>query len=253
MNHFFVTPKDIREDQVLITGSDVGHITRSLRLSAKDKITVADGEGNKYLVELIRTTNEVVEGQIIEEIERKVESTVEITLIQGVPKRKKKMDLIVQKCTELGIDKIIPIITERTVVKLTDKKANKRQDRWQKIALEAAKQSRRAKVPTIAKIKDFAQMPAVASDDLALIPWEDEDTTGIKEVMQEQNVSKVVILIGPEGGFSQSEVNQAKKIGFKPVSLGARILRTETAGITAVALAQYELGDLGAMKQLINS
>ncbi|GAB6100248.1 16S rRNA (uracil(1498)-N(3))-methyltransferase [Halanaerocella petrolearia] len=246
MNHFFVTPDDIRGDQVLITGSDVGHITRSLRLRAGDEITVADGQGDKYLVELVHSSDEVVEGQIKEELAQLVESEVEITLVHGLPKRKKKMDLIVEKCTELGVDRIIPALTKRTVVKLTDKKAKKRQDRWQKVALAAAKQSRRAKIPTVEEVIDSSDVSSLLADyDLALIPWEDEDTRGIKEMLQEEKPKRVIIFVGPEGGFSSEEVSKVKEAGMKPVSLGPRILRSETAGITAVALAQYEIGDLG--------
>ncbi|GAB6138341.1 16S rRNA (uracil(1498)-N(3))-methyltransferase [Halanaerobaculum tunisiense] len=246
MNHFFVDPADIRGEQVLITGSDVKHITRALRLQAGDEITIADGLENKYLVELIATSNEVVEGQIREELARPVESEIEITLVQGLPKRKKKMDLIVEKCTELGVDKIIPTITKRTVVKLTDDKAKKRQQRWQKVALAAAKQSRRAKVPTVEEVIDSSVVSSLVADyDLALIPWEDEETRGIKEILQEEEAKKIVIFVGPEGGFSSEEVTKVKEAGMRSVSLGPRILRSETAGITAVSIAQYDLGDLG--------
>ena len=248
MNHFFVKPEDIRNDLVIIRGQDVKHITRSLRLYSGDKITVSDGLENKYLVELTSTNDKLVEGKIIEELAVDTEPNLQVTLLQGLPKSK-KMDLIVRKCTELGINKVIPIETDHTVVKLKPSKAKRRQKRWQKIAKSAAKQSKRTKIPTVKEVIDYQQgLDLVADYDLALIPWVWEKKQGLKKVIQNnstEDINNVLVIIGPEGGFSSTEVEAAIEQGVEPVMLGPRTLRTETAGMAALTMLLYELGDLG--------
>ena len=251
MNHFFVEPEDIRDDLVIIRGQDVKHITRSLRLGPGDKITVADGLENKYVVELTDTNDKLVEGQIKEKLAVDAESEINLTLLQGLPKSK-KMDLIVRKCTELGINKVIPMETDHTVVKLNSSKAKRRRDRWQKIAKSAAKQSKRARIPEVGELIDFSDGLDLAADyDLAVIPWVAEEKQGLKEIIKEQdleNIEDVLIIIGPEGGFSSAEIVRAQEKGVQPVVLGPRTLRTETAGLAALTMILYELGDLGTVK-----
>ncbi|WP_027338649.1 16S rRNA (uracil(1498)-N(3))-methyltransferase [Halonatronum saccharophilum] len=247
MNHFFVKPQNIDEGvRVLIEGDDVSHITLSLRLKEGDQITVADGEGNKYLVELTFLDEKEVRGDIIKEFDRRIEPEVKVALIQGLPKSK-KMDIIAQKCTELGIKDIIPFDSERTIVRLNKKKVLKRQKRWQKICKEAAKQSGRARIPKIHKIADIDQILERAKDyDLVLVPWEDEEVKGLKETLVEnKEVKKIMIVVGPEGGLSSKEVEAFKEIGGRSVTLGPRILRTETAGLATLSMVLYELGELG--------
>ncbi|MBM7556235.1 16S rRNA (uracil(1498)-N(3))-methyltransferase [Halanaerobacter jeridensis] len=248
MNHFFVEPEDIRGDLVIIRGQDVKHITRSLRLQPGDEITVADGLENKYLVELTATNDKLVEGEIKKELEVDAESDINVTLLQGLPKSK-KMDLIVRKCTELGIDKVIPMETDHTVVKLSSSKAEKRKKRWQKIAKSAAKQSKRTRIPLVEDVINFESgLELVADYDLAVMPWVAEEKQGLKDIIQQQNtkeIEDVLIIIGPEGGFSPQEVASAREEGVQPVLLGPRTLRTETAGLAVLTMLLYELGDLG--------
>lgn len=248
MNHFFVEPEDIRGDLVIIRGQDVKHITRSLRLQPGDEITVADGLENKYLVELTATNDKLVEGEIKKELEVDAESDISVTLLQGLPKSK-KMDLIVRKCTELGIDKVIPMETDHTVVKLNSSKAKKRKKRWQKIAKSAAKQSKRTRIPLVEDVINFESgLELVADYDLAVMPWVAEEKQGLKDVISKQKevgIKDILIIIGPEGGFSSQEVVSAREEGVQPVLLGPRTLRTETAGLAALTMLLYELGDLG--------
>ncbi|MCK8826973.1 16S rRNA (uracil(1498)-N(3))-methyltransferase [Natroniella acetigena] len=245
MHHFFVEPSAMTDGQVTITGQDVRHITRSLRLDSGDKISVADGAGKKYIVELTELTEQFVKGKVQQDFVADVEPATKVTLVQGLPKSK-KMDLIAQKTTELGIEQIIPVETERSIVKLKPSKAKRRQKRWQKIAKEAAKQSGRAKIPEVKELTDFEEMLSLAVEyDLALIPWEEEEAS-LKEVIVGNNkVEQVMIVIGPEGGFSKQEVERAKEAGIKSVSLGSRILRTETAGLATLSMLLYQTGDLG--------
>ena len=157
------------------------------------------------------------------------------------------MELIIQKCTEVGIAKIIPVLTERTVVKLDDGKKGKRHERWQKIAQEASKQCRRATVPQIGEICTWEEyLTKVSNNEPVLVLWENETARGIKSYLQENNgLNKLTIVIGPEGGLAQQEVDKLLAIGAQTVSLGPRILRTETAGLAALVMVLYELGDLG--------
>jgi 16S rRNA (uracil1498-N3)-methyltransferase len=246
MHHFFVQSTDINDGIVIIRGDDVTHITRSLRLDIDDEISVSDGEGQKYLTKLIEFSKDFVKAKIIKEFEVQAEPRVKVTLVQGLPKGK-KMDMIVQKCTEIGMEDIIPIDTKRTIVNLNEKKAKQRQERWQKIIEEAAKQSKRGKIPSVRELSDLNQ---VITDfdryDLVLVPWEDEESRGLKETLSSNlDAQKIMIIIGPEGGFSSKEVEQLKTAGAKSVTLGPRILRTETAGIATLSMVLYELGDLG--------
>ncbi|WP_408954870.1 16S rRNA (uracil(1498)-N(3))-methyltransferase [Natroniella sp. ANB-PHB2] len=245
MHHFFVKPTAIIDGEVTITGQDVRHITRSLRLDSGDKISVADGEGKKYIIELVELTEKSVKGKVHQDFVAKVEPDTKVTLVQGLPKSK-KMDLIAQKTTELGVEEIIPVETERSIVKLKPSKAKRRQKRWQKIAKEAAKQSGRAKIPEVKELVGFEEIISLAKEyDLALIPWEEEEGS-LKEVIAGNNkMERVMIVIGPEGGFSKQEVERAKEAGIKPVSLGSRILRTETAGLATLSMLLYQTGDLG--------
>lgn len=253
MRRFFVEEKDIKGNQVTIKGNEARHIAQVLRLKEKDRMKVFTGEGREYLTEIIQVGKKEVIGNILKEIELNTEPSVSITLIQGLPK-KDKMDFIVQKATELGVKKVIPVFTQRTIVKLDREKARPRQIRWQRIAKEAAKQSGRAVVPKVDEITTFIQsLDIINKEGLNLIPWEEEESTSLKEVLrpitagtrQSRVGSPITVFIGPEGGFTPEEVGAAKERGAVPVSLGPRLLRTETAAMATLAMILYELGDLG--------
>jgi 16S rRNA (uracil1498-N3)-methyltransferase len=175
----------------------------------------------------------------------KSEPNIYVTLFQGIPKSD-KMDLIVQKCVELGVSKIVPVITERTVVKIDNQKdAIKKTDRWQKIILEAAKQCNRGIVPKIELPVSFeVALKTAAEAELALIPYEKEADNGLRRYLK-QGTKRISVIIGPEGGFTENEIKKAEGLGIMPITLGPRILRTETAGITMLSILMYELGDVG--------
>ena len=249
MHHFFVDPQYIIDDQVKIIGDDVRHISKSLRLQVGDKISVADGLNKKYIVEISKIEEKLVLGKVKTKFETEVEPEVKVTLLQGLPKSK-KMDLIVRKCTELGIDKVIPMETKRSVVKLKPSKAKRRQKRWQKIAKEAAKQSGRAKIPEVGELIDFADLEKIIDNyEVVFLPWEEEDGLALKNSLKklETKPDNILVIIGPEGGFAAKEVAEAKELGAKAVTLGPRILRTETAGFATLSMILYELGDLGGV------
>lgn len=243
--HKFFTPKgNIISGSGIITGDDVKHIYKVLRLSEGEKVILNDCYGKEYLSEISDITKTGVSLKILEELKINNESQVKIDLFQGIPKAA-KMDLIVQKGTELGINNIIPVLTKRVDVKLSGD--FKKLDRLNRIALEAAKQSKRTIIPKVSEPVDFNTLLQSIDDyDIFLVPYENAEDTGLKSVIRNvNNIKKVGILIGPEGGFEQEEIDILIEKGANIITLGKRILRTETAGFVTTALVQYELGDLG--------
>ncbi len=252
MNRFFVDKQNIVEDlqQIMIVDQDdVKHIERVLRLKQGDRVEICDGQNTEYIAEIYSMDKKEIKLSMIEKWSSRTEPPIEITLFQGIPKAA-KMDVIIQKCTELGIARIVPVITERTIVQLKDQKSEeKKVERWQKIADEAAKQSKRGIIPQIALPVAFSESVKNGPKfDLAVIPYEKETAVGLKGVLRQRvNAKKVAIYIGPEGGFGEREIEEAKQAGIVPVTLGPRILRTETAGFVALSILMYELGDLGGI------
>jgi 16S rRNA (uracil1498-N3)-methyltransferase len=237
---FFIEPNDISGLEITIQGEDVSHISRVLRMRQGDELILSDGSGTEYSVRISAIASGKIITAITDRINRPLPS-LHITLCQGLPKSDKKMDLIVQKATELGVSSIIPLITERTIVKIHD--GEKRVIRWRKICREAAMQSRRPGIPTVAEIgrlPDFLSRVEPDPEILLLLPWE-ESTRSIKEALGANREKKrIIVLIGPEGGFSQKEAESAEKKSFIPVTLGPNILRTETAGIAVLSMIAYE-------------
>lgn len=245
MHRFFVDKDNITDEYITITGENVNHIKNVLRLKVGDEIFLCDGERNDYLVKIEAIAKDKVTGLIIDKMKSKSESDVEVILYQGMPKGS-KMELIIQKATELGVSKIVPMISDRVVVKFKDyKKTSKKVDRWNKIALEASKQCNRGIVPKVTSPVKFKDVLIELKDKKNIIvPYENEENISIKSVLKNISKDSVNIVIGPEGGFEESEIENFKSINAKIVSLGSRILRTETAGIVTVALALYELEDV---------
>lgn len=251
MHKFFTEPHNINENIGRIVGEDVKHIYKVLRLNEGEKIILNDCQGVEYLGKIQCINKNEVIVDIIEKININNESSIKIYLFQGLPKGQ-KMDIIVQKGTELGISEFVPIITDRVDVKL--KGEFKKLDRLNRIALEASKQSKRSIIPKVKEVINFEEvMFKLESMDLVIVPYENAENFGIKTLMkklrEERNdlsdIHNVGIVIGPEGGFEKDEIEKLSNCGAHIVTLGRRILRTETAGFTATALIQYELSDLG--------
>lgn len=248
MHRFFITAESIEGEVVRITGGDFNHISHSLRLKTGDMITISIGDGWDYIVELEDFTDKMATGRIAEKRRNLNEPGLKVTLGQAIPK-KNNMDLIIQKTTEIGVYRIIPLVTRRTIVKLEGKRRVKRLERWQRIAEEAAKQSQRGFIPRIEEIRHLKDLEEIKDNyDLILIPWEDEEDNYFKDIwnnINDDQVKSVLLLIGPEGGFPAEEIDFLKKLGGIPLTLGPRILRTETAGLVALTMLLYESGDLG--------
>lgn len=252
MQRYFVAPEAIQGDSVRITGDDVKHITRVLRLQPGAEVICANGVGGSYLVRLTELGADQVLGQVIQALEEKVESQVKLTLVQGLPKGD-KMDLIVQKGTEVGISRFVPVETTRTIVQYDAKKESKRRERWQRIAKEAAEQAHRVVIPDIDEVATFTKWLSqeAAAYDLILIAYEGEAGQSLRTALNAQNGSEIdrsrsiAVIIGPEGGFEHQEVLLAQEKGARVVTLGPRILRTETAGLVATAMILYHYGEMG--------
>ena len=249
--HKFFTPKElINGDVAKIIGDDVKHIYKVLRISEGEKVTLNNCEGIEYLGKVISVSKQEVLIEILEKLEDNNEGDIKIYLFQGLPKSQ-KMDLIVQKGTELGITEFIPTITHRVDVKL--KGEFKKLDRLNRIALEAAKQSKRSIIPKVSEPIEFnAVLERINSLDLLIVPYENANNFGIKTLINElrkdnttNTIKNVGIFVGPEGGIEEEEIERLKDKGARIVTLGKRILRTETAGFVATSLIQYELSDLG--------
>lgn len=245
MQKIFIENKHMQDNKINITGEDVKHISNVLRMKPNDKIEVCNlGNNKNYLVQIEEIKKDIIITNIIEEKEQVNESNVKIDLYQGLPKAD-KMELIIQKTTEIGISKIIPIDMERCIVKLDEKESKKKIDRWQKIAEAAAKQSKRDIIPVVenkVKIKDIIKN--IKEYDLFLIAYEEENTNTLKQELQSitgKEKYKIGILIGPEGGISIEEIENLKNNGAKIVTLGKRILRCETAPIVMTSNIMYEL------------
>lgn len=241
MPKFFFNKNDISQGQVQLFGEDEKHIKTVLRARVGEELTLCDGEGMDYQCRIASMERGVLLDILSKEV-CETEPKTKITLYQGLPKAD-KMELIIQKCVELGVDRIVAVSTERAIVKL-DKRESKKLERWQKIAEAAAKQSGRGKIPEMGQqVLKFKEAVAEAKAlDGAIIPYEKEQETGIRQFVQGFQGESIGVFIGPEGGFAEEEIALAQENGITPITLGKRILRTETAGMTTTALLLYELG-----------
>ncbi len=239
---FFVGSEQIESDTCLVIGEPVRQITKVLRLKEGDDICLLDNLGNEYDARITSLSKNAVTARIFKKRKCSGEPRLQLTLAVCLPKGD-KLDLIVQKCSELGISNIILVLSDRCVVRLDSSKIAGRINRWRKIAAEAAEQSGRGKIPAIEYVENFSGLAgAIRKHTISLIAWEGERQTQIKEVLQaSRDVESLMLIIGPEGGLTKQEVDIAVEAGAKPITLGKRTLRCETAAIAACAAIMYEL------------
>lgn len=249
MHHFFVNPSQVDEEgkKIIIRGSDVNHIRNVLRMKVQEDMLISDGQGHDFMCRIAAfEEDDTIIADITEQTFEGTELRWKIYLFQGLPKSD-KMELIIQKAVELGVYQIIPVSTRRAVVKLDEKKAEAKVKRWNGIAESAAKQSRRGMIPEITEVMTFKQAVNYAEDmEWKLIPYENFKDMGstrdiIKKICDDNQNGSIGIFIGPEGGFDEEEVDYAGEHGIHPVSLGRRILRTETAGLMLLSVLMYNL------------
>ena len=249
-HRFYVPPTQIIDDNVFIRGADVWHISKVLRLSKGAEVIVFDGTGREYRVVLGKQKRREILGTVLEQWDRNTESPLRLTVVQGLPKAN-KMDVIVRKATEIGVNEIIPLQSERSVWNAKQKqvrgeKVYQRLDRWSRIGIEAARQSCRTAIPLIRPVVNIEEfLSQNLSADLKLLLWEEEQQRGLKHALRDHtdSIRSAIVVIGPEGGFTQEEAQQFQANGYTPVSLGKRILRTETASVVVLGILQYQFGD----------
>ncbi|MDD4113470.1 MAG: 16S rRNA (uracil(1498)-N(3))-methyltransferase [Herbinix sp.] len=246
MHRFYANESQINEKSISITGQDVNHIKNVLRMKSGDEIVICDGQGKDCYCIINSVCDDVVIASVNSISDTHTELPVRITLFQGLPKSD-KMELIIQKAVELGVYEIVPVMMARSVVKYSDvKKETKKLERWQAISESAAKQSRRGIIPKIRPLMSFKEAIAYGADmDWSVLPYENAE--GIKATRESlkdlKGCKSAAIFIGPEGGYESSEINLAKEKNIIPISLGRRILRTETAGIAVLSMIMLYLED----------
>jgi len=245
MARFYIPNPRIENGLLKVEGDEVRHIRKVLRLKTGDKIFVFDGLGREFEGTIIEEGRASVMVKIQRSLSPKRDSPLEVTLAQSLLKGE-KMDYLIQKAAELGIKEIIPFFSSRSVPLLEKSRSLKRHHRWGKIAIEASKQCGRGVVPKIESLQTYSDMLHNASTDhLRLIVWE-RDGIRLKKMLEgSKERKKIFFVIGPEGGFSQDEVEKAERVGFVAVTLGKRILRAETASLCFLSILQYEWGDVG--------
>lgn len=244
MVRFFVAKHNMEGNRGVVAGQELQHLRRVLRLAAGDAITIFDDTGREHDAVICSIGPESATIEITRSYEARRESTLDLTLALGLTKGE-KMDLVVEKATELGVQTIVPFVSAYAVPKLNERKIVARSERWKKVALSAAKQCGRTRIPKLLPLCEFREFIGQAwADSFKLFFWEKESTQTLGQLQDQRGAKPVLIAIGPEGGFSADEAAQAAKHGFYTVTLGRRILRAETAAIAAVSLAQFLWGDL---------
>lgn len=241
MPKFFIDTKDIDKSTVILKDDNMHHLINVLRKSVGDTIRVCDKSGYDYECVVTEVKKDSVILDITDKMGSISEPKTKITLFQGLPKGD-KLSLIVEKCVEAGVYDIIPVSMARSVVKLSKKDFLKKKERLLKVSLSASKQSGRGIVPEISDLFDFSEMLSQLKDfDLVVFPYEEAKDVTLKTVLKDFKGEKIAVVIGPEGGFATEEVESLKNLNITPVTLGNRILRTETAGIATVFNILYEL------------
>ena len=245
MQHFFADPSCVDGEQIRLAGSDVNHMKNVLRMKPGEEVWVSDGEGMDYFCSVEGYEEKEAVLRVVKKEVSQTELASHLILFQGLPKGD-KMEWIVQKAVELGAYSVVPVSTRRCVVKLDNKKAEKKVSRWQQIAESAAKQSKRMLVPEVHSVMTFKEALVYAKElDVLLIPYElAKGMKETKELIRSIEPGKSIgVFIGPEGGFEEQEVADAMEAGAKPITLGHRILRTETAGLAVLSVLMFQLED----------
>ena len=244
MPKFFIDKKDINNQKIAIKGQDALHISKVLRTEVGEILTLCDGDGTDFSAKVVTCSKDEVLLDILKSFPCLSEPNISVTLFQGLPKQG-KMDYIIEKCTELGISRIVPVETSRSVVKINDKKSEeKKLERWRKIASESVKQCGRGKIPEVTDVMNVTEAIEFSKTlDLTIAAYECEKEFSIKSALSTHSPKSVGIFIGPEGGLDDNEIKKFNDANIKTVTLGKRILRTETAGHTVLTAVMYEFNE----------
>jgi len=240
MSRFYVKPEDVKGEEILVSKEEAHHIIDVMRLSSGDEVVAFDGTGKEYIGKI----SNISKGNLKIKIEKinkpKLKHKPYVTLAQALPK-KTKIDFIIEKATELGVDEIIPLVTERTIVRLSEGKRTQKSQHWQNIAISASKQCGRLDIPKVRAPLLFSEVFKEIKDyDLAMMACLTEDSRPLKEVISDFNGKKILVMVGPEGDFSLKEIKQAGSFNIRLISLGRLVLRVDTAGLFVLSVLNYE-------------
>ncbi len=240
MPTFFVERKNISGDTAVLSGTEAGHMLRTLRLQPGDSFHSFDEEGNRYRMRILEATSRSLRAEVLESHPPDPPPEVAVALLVGLPKSD-KMDYILEKATELGCSRVVPFRSSRTIPRLDAQEARRRLLRWERVALAAAKQCGSGRTPEISPLLSYPDaLRDAAGSDGKIVFYEGEGRFGLKSVLERMGtVRRVALLIGPEGGFSEEEVGEAERAGFVRAGLGTRILRVETAALAAISMTMY--------------
>ena len=242
MKRFFCPKENISSDTIRITDSkEMHHIISVMRCAVEDAVTIFDGEGTEYQGR-ITAMNQKAVSLSIKSKRRGVAQGVRVTIACAIPK-KSKLDAIIERCSELGVERIIPLVTKRTVVRLTAQQRQCKQARWKRIALAACRQSGRAAALEVEEVKDFSEaLVSIKDYDTAIIPCLEGERQGLYAVLDNLQGARVLAFIGPEGDFTLGEISEAKRLGCRAVSFGSIVLRVETAAVYLASIFKYRYG-----------
>lgn len=252
MQRYFVPVEQLMETQVFVTQDDAHHLMKVMRANVGDRFIASNGVNREVLAEITEIDKGMVTAEVVEELVMNNEPLVEVWVAQSLPKGD-KMEAVIQKCTEIGATRFIPFVSQRTVVQYDGKKEAKRLERWQKIAKEAAEQAHRNRVPIVESPFAWKQLLQLVGDaEAALFCYEKEEGLQFRDALTDEaglkeprNAKRIILIVGPEGGFTEQEAEEAEAAGCKTVRLGKRILRTETAAMVGLTCILYESGEMG--------
>lgn len=249
MQRYFLPPEQFEERSVTIAGDDAHHLLRVMRAEIGDKVICSNGSDREVLVRITDLGKSVITAEVVEELAMTAEPAAQVWIAQSLPKGD-KMEIVIQKGTEIGAARFLPFLSERTVVQYDARKEAKRTERWNKIAKEAAEQAHRNRVPEVEGVLTWKELLKRAGQvDAAWICYEKENgiqlKTAIRQAVSDGRGGSFLFAVGPEGGFTEQEIRQAEDAGFQSVSLGKRILRTETAAMVGLTCLLYEIGEMG--------
>ena len=243
MSRFFVPPEAVKGKSIIISGREAHHILDVMRLKIQDKVVTFDGTGKEYLGFIKEISRNSLTVEVNEVRAPSQKDILRITLLQALPKRE-KMDYIIEKSTELGVGSIVPMITDRTIPDWSEEKMRSQAERWRKIAREAAKQCGRLDIPAVSDVVKFTNAVRDSGNfDMRLIALLNEETMPVRKAMSGFKSGWIAIAIGPEGDFTADEASAAIESGFKAISLGPRVLKSDTAGLALIAILNYELSN----------
>lgn len=254
MQRYFISPEDLSQDRAVLSGDDAHHLRRVMRAEIGAEVILCDGTGKEYAAKVREFHKDQVLLEIVEERKSFGEPRVNVWIAQSLPKAD-KLETVIQKGTEVGVAQFLPFVSSRTIVQYDKKKEQKRLQRWRKIAKEAAEQARRGKVPEVRETVNWKQLLAYSKEAaVTIFCYEKEASRQLRDVLRSVKrplSGSILIVIGPEGGFTEAEAAEAEEAGWLAAGLGRRILRTETAGLVAASCIMYEFGEMGEEQENI--